>query len=62
MKDKYNRSYPSETSYLTNPIASATEATGCALRITKKNGITVSQSAPVKGSKLPGYNSKKESR
>ncbi|MBQ2272288.1 MAG: hypothetical protein II337_02370 [Clostridia bacterium] len=53
MKDKFNEHYPSETAYLSNPIASGTDATGCALRIVKIDNETVSLSAPVKGTKLP---------
>ena len=59
MKDKFNESYPSENAFLTNPIASATEATGCALRIEKRDDRTVSLSAPVKGAKLPQNGTKK---
>ena len=49
MKDKFNDYYPAEDAFLTNPIASATEATGCSLRIQKIDDHTVSLSAPVKG-------------
>ncbi len=59
MKDKFNERYPSENAFLTNPIASATEATGCALRIEKRDGKTASLSAPCKGTKLPGKTCKK---
>lgn len=58
MKDRFNEYYPSEHSFLTNPIASHTEATGCALRIEKRDERTMSLSAPVKGTKLPGKNEK----
>ncbi len=54
MKDKFNKHYPSENAFLTNPIVSTTETTGCALHIEKRDGITVSKSAPCKGTKLPG--------
>ncbi len=54
MKDKFNKHYPAEEAFLTNPIPSATEATGCALRIEKRDDKTVSLSAPCKGTKLPG--------
>lgn len=59
MKDKFNKRYPSEDSFLTNPIASTTEATGCALRIEKRDEKTMSLSAPAKGTKLPGYDPEK---
>ena len=54
MKDKFNRRYPAETAILTNPIASTTETTGCALHIEKRDEETVSLSAPCKGTRLPG--------
>lgn len=54
MKDRYNKRYPAEDAFLTNPIPSATEATGCSLHIEKRDGETVSLSAPCKGTKLPG--------
>ncbi len=57
MKDKFNKHYPAENAFLTNPIASTTETTGCALRIEKRDGETVSLSAPCKGTKLPGAKS-----
>ncbi len=59
MKDQFNDHYPSENAFLTNPIASATEATGCSLRIEKRDGDTASLSAPCKGTKLPGKTCKK---
>ena len=49
LKDKFNDYYPAEDAFLTNPIASPTEATGCSLRIRERDGHTVSLSAPVKG-------------
>ncbi len=59
MKDKFNKNYPSEDAFLTNPIVSGTEATGCALRIEKFDEKTMSVSAPVKGCKLPGCHAEK---
>ena len=53
MKDKFNDYYPSENAFLTNPIASPTEATGCSRRIRKWDGRTVSIAAPVKGAEVP---------
>lgn len=53
MKDKFNDYYPCENAFLTNPIASPTEATGCSLRIREIDGRTVSISAQVKGAELP---------
>ena len=52
MKDKFNEYYPSADAFLTNPIASSTESTGCSLRIRKINGHTVSLCSPVKGAEL----------
>ena len=53
MKDKFNDYYPSEDAFLTNPIASTTESTGCSRRIRGRNGTTASLSAPVKGAEIP---------
>ena len=53
MKDKFNHYYPCEEAFLTNPIASPTEATGCSLRIREIDGRTVSLSAQVKGAEIP---------
>lgn len=61
MKDKFNDYYPAEDAYLTNPIVSGTEATGCARRIRERDGHTVSLSAPVKGAeRLAGKKTPKE--
>ena len=61
MKDKFNDHYPAEDAFLTNPIVSATEATGCARRIRERKGHTVSLSAPVKGAeRLAGKRKTKE--
>ncbi len=54
MKDKFNDYYPAENEFLTNPIASTTETTGCALRIRKRDQETMSLSAPCKGTRLLG--------
>lgn len=60
MKDKMNKKYPAEDAFLTNPIPSTTESTGCALRIIKEDGITKSVSAPAKGTRLPGKSKEKQ--
>jgi len=62
MKDKFNDYYPCEDAFLTNPIASPTEATGCAQRIRKRDGITASISAPVKGAELPAIEQIRKNR
>lgn len=54
------RDHPSEDAFLTNPIASATEATGCSLQIREENGTTKSVKAPVTGAKLPDLAKRKE--
>ncbi len=59
MKDKFNKHYPAENAFLTNPIVSTTEATGCALRIEKRDEKTMSLSAPCKAIKLPGKDPEK---
>ncbi|MBO5222716.1 MAG: hypothetical protein J6C26_10435 [Clostridia bacterium] len=53
MKDKFNDHYPAEDAFLTNPIASPTEATGCSQRIRRRDGHSVSLAAPVKGAEIP---------
>lgn len=53
MKDKFNDYYPAEDAFLTNPIVSPTEATGCSQRIREREGRTASISAPVKGAEIP---------
>lgn len=62
MEQKKDRRHPAEDAFLTNPIPSVTEATGCAPRVVSTDADETAGSAPVKGVPTPEKNDRHKTR